>query len=85
VAFAPGGKTLATASKGVVKLWQVTTGEELLALKGPPDEVLRLAFAPDGKALLGGYFRGAVVRWDAATDEQVEAQAGKRAARKPAH
>jgi WD40 repeat protein len=54
-AFAPDGRTLATASwDGTVKLWHVATGQELMTLEGHKEYVWCLAFSPDGTVLASG-------------------------------
>ncbi|MBL8168052.1 MAG: WD40 repeat domain-containing protein, partial [Acidobacteria bacterium] len=52
VAFAPDGKTLASASDDqTVKLWDARSGQNLATLKGHEHFVRSVAFAPDGKTL----------------------------------
>ncbi len=56
MAFTSDGKTLACGSAdGVVKLWDVPTGQERATLKGNTLPVSSVAFTPDGKtfAILG--------------------------------
>jgi WD40 repeat protein len=51
IAFSPGGRILATASIGEIKLWDVSTGQELRTLKGyEPFEPF--AISPDGQVLV---------------------------------
>ena len=74
VAFAPGGKVLATGSADhTIKLWDAATGKLRTTLKGHADEVLAVAFSPDGKILAsaGGDLldtakAGEVILWDVA-------------------
>jgi WD40 repeat protein len=52
VAFAPGGRLLATADNdGTVKLWSVATGRRLASLDGRADRLGGVAFSPDGQTL----------------------------------
>jgi WD40 repeat protein len=66
VAFAPDGRTLATAGKGVLQLWDVATGKELLAYRGQEANVFlgALAFSPDGTKLIAGYLDSTALVWD---------------------
>ena len=52
LAFAPDGRTLATASLDrTVRLWSVASGQELLVLDGHTGPVRAVAFSPDGRML----------------------------------
>jgi RNA polymerase sigma factor (sigma-70 family) len=59
-AFAPDGKTLATAEgkRGIV-LWDVPSGKELHRFTSP-DDGTAVAFAPDGRTLAAAYRRGVI-------------------------
>jgi WD40 repeat protein len=64
LAISPDGATLATASRdGVIKLWHVSTGQELFELRGPGSRCDGLEFADGGRTLL------ALVTRDAGTDK----------------
>jgi WD40 repeat protein len=52
VVFSPDGATLAAAcSDGMIRLWDVLSGELRLTFSGHAGAVRRLAFAPDGRTL----------------------------------
>src|SRR5439155_22765665 len=74
VAFAPDGKTLASAAgfiprmyqpPGAVRLRDAVTGQERASLKGHEAGVFALAFAPDGRAVAtgSGQFRAETFQW----------------------
>ena len=72
LAFSPDGKTLASGdASGMIKLWDLTTGKELVLGKGREREntcegtaVLCLAFSPDGKTLASSGNDDAIRLWD---------------------
>jgi RNA polymerase sigma factor (sigma-70 family) len=64
VAFAPDGRTLATASvDGVIRLWETATWKVRATFRGHRDRVSALAFAPDG-GLFSGSLDTTVLAWD---------------------
>jgi serine/threonine protein kinase/WD40 repeat protein len=85
VAFSPDGKAVLTGSGGYndkekvpwgeARLWSVATGEELSPRLQPKNQVLAVAFSPDGKAILTGggfyYSSGQAQLWSAANGQEL--------------
>jgi WD40 repeat protein len=77
VAFSPDGRRIASGSGGFdrhakplpgeVKLWDASTGQDLLTLKGHTQPVDSVAFSPDGKRIVSRDQFGKVLSWDAAS------------------
>jgi WD40 repeat protein len=66
VAFSPDGRRLASAGyERIVRLWDTTTGREVLKLGGHTDIVGRVLFSPDGQRLASASADGTVRVWDA--------------------
>jgi len=61
--FSPEGSQLAGVSGNDIKVWDATTGRELITLAGHTQEVMGLAFNPDGKSLASTSIDGTVKVW----------------------
>jgi WD40 repeat protein len=70
LAFSPGGRSLALASGRVVELWDRQEGHKGVTCAGHRADVLALAFAPDGRALLSGGADRTVRLWEVSTGRQ---------------
>ena len=76
ITFSPDGKTLAggSASLGVVRLWNATTGTLIRTLAPKEAGVRSITFSPDGKTLASGGDRGTVLLWNATTGTLIHTQ-----------
>jgi WD40 repeat protein/DNA-binding SARP family transcriptional activator/energy-coupling factor transporter ATP-binding protein EcfA2 len=75
LAFSPDGKRLATANTEL-KVWNVTTGDELVSATGFTAIVRGIAFNPDGSQIATGGQDGTVILWDSWTGKRLFALAG---------
>jgi WD40 repeat protein/transcriptional regulator with XRE-family HTH domain len=72
VAYSPDGKRIATASQDkTAKIWNATTGELLLTLRGHSASVNGIAYSPDGKHIATTSDDHTARLWDAATGEEL--------------
>ncbi|WP_208339813.1 protein kinase domain-containing protein [Aetokthonos hydrillicola] len=77
VAFSPDGKTLASSSYDkTVKLWNLTTGEQIRTLQGHSTSAYSVAINPDGKTLASGSGDNTIQLWNLATGEQLRTLQG---------
>jgi WD40 repeat protein len=73
VAFSPDGTRLAAGGRDrSVRVFDVQTGRELLALRGPTGTVMCVAFSPDGQRIAAGSWAKEVFIWDAGPQERGE-------------
>jgi WD40 repeat protein len=67
VAYAPNGRTVATARiNGAIQLWDLSTGKELPQRLASNTEMNCLTFSPDSQLLASGHRDGTILIWDAA-------------------
>jgi WD40 repeat protein len=65
VAFSPDGRRLATSgTDGMVRIWSLTTGEQVAALDGRSPRSPRIAFSADGRTLVAAGSDNHVRVWD---------------------
>ena len=68
LAFAPGGKLLASGGRdGSVRLWDAATGKETRRPLAAGDQVHTVAFSPGGSVLAAGTAAGIIYFWDSTT------------------
>jgi WD40 repeat protein len=70
VAFSPDGSLLGTTEQSTVRLFDTSTGEEQIVLRGSGGAIARLAFSPDGSLLAASAVDGAHV-WTLDPDDLI--------------
>jgi WD40 repeat protein len=73
VAFAPDGKSFATAGQDrMIRLWDTASGKEIRVFKGHASSVSAVGFSADGKKLYSAGFDGTIREWDAAEAKELQ-------------
>lgn len=86
MAFHPGGTVfIASAFDSSIRLWDLRTGRELLALRKHTAIIGSLSLTPDGNTLISADFTGLVLAWDLGTyAAEIQRELVQRAAERPA-
>jgi WD40 repeat protein/serine/threonine protein kinase len=54
-----------------VKVWDASSGEELMTIQGVGERIDKVAVSPDGKRILTGHARSKAFEWDASTGKKL--------------
>ncbi|GEM_PF-3080366 len=68
---ADASRVVTAGSDGSARVWNTSTGEELLVMRGHTSDVLDAAFSPDGRRIVTAGADDTVRVWDARTGEQI--------------
>ena len=75
ISFSPDGKRLAAANGGTAKIWDATSGKELLD-PGASKQINSVCFSPDGKRLATTSYDKTAKIWDATSGQEFSPYAG---------
>jgi len=71
LAFFPDGKKVATGgSRGFIKIWELSTGTEIMSFKAHSGEVDSIEISPDGKIIAAGLDENIRI-WDSITGNEI--------------
>ncbi len=78
LAFSPDGQLLASGAQdeNEIRLWNLTTGQELRRLRGHSGWIRSLAFSPDGSLLASGSTDATIILWDVASGRRLRTLEG---------
>jgi WD40 repeat protein len=64
LAFSPDGKWFASCERGLIRLWDAATCQQVRTVEGHRDTVWKAAFSPDSKRLAAASFDGTATVWE---------------------
>lgn len=76
VATTPDGKTIVTSSGNTMKMWSLTTSQEICTLKGHTSRVNLIAITPDGQTLISSSEDKTVKVWNLARGQEIRTLEG---------